>query len=149
MGMPAKSATYASVVGVVLAEERERRVLTQAEAARHAKLTQSTWGRMELGRGCSLENLGKAAKALNIELWQLIKAVDDRAEGLTKTQQVQVVYELPSEEEIKANPDEWVSGNTLRTSSLMGIAAMAGTAAATAAMAGVATYVASLFSKDK
>lgn len=142
MSTPTKSATYASVIGAVLAEERERRVFTQAAVAKIAGLTQSTWGRMELGRACSIENLGKASTALKIELWQLIKAVDDRAKGLQE-HGVQVVFELPSEEEIKANPDEWLTGSMLRTVSLVSLGA-----ASAAAVAGVASYISSIFKSE-
>lgn len=144
MNLPTKSATYASIIGAVLSEERERRVMTQASVASIANLTQSTWGRMELGRACTLENLGKASIALNLKLWELMKAVDDRVEGL-KNQGIQVVYELPSEDEIKANPSEWVVGSTLISKlSLVGLGALSGVA-----LGGVSAYISSVFKNDK
>lgn len=142
MTIPTRSASYASVIGTILSEERERKVFTQAAVAKIAGLTQSTWGRMELGRACTIENLGKAAHALKIELWELLKAVDDRVKGL-EAQNIQVVFELPSEDEVKANPDVWITGSALRTLSIMGLGAASG-----AALAGVASYISSVFKKN-
>lgn len=142
MTLPTRSASYASVIGTVLSEERERKVFTQAAVAKIAGLTQSTWGRMELGRACTIENLGKAAHALNIELWELMRVVDDRVKGL-QAQNIQVVFELPSEDEVKANPEEWITGNTLRTLSILGLGAASGVA-----LAGVTSYITSIFKKD-
>ena len=110
--------------------------------AKVAGLTQSTWGRMELGRACTIENLGKAARALNIELWELMKVVDDRVKGL-ESQEIQVVFELPSEDDIKANPSEWVTGSTLKTLSIIGLGAASGIA-----LAGVTSYISSIFKKN-
>ena len=143
MSLPTRSATYASVIGAVLSEERERRVLTQSAVAAIAGLTQSTWGRMELGRACTLENLGKASIALNIKLWELMKVVDDRVIGLSE-QGIQVVYELPSEEEIKANLDYWVTGSSqISKLSLIGLGVLSG-----AALGGVSSYISSIFKKS-
>lgn len=142
MNLPTRSATYASVIGAVLSEERERKVFTQAAVAKIAGLTQSTWGRMELGRACTIENLGKAARALNIKPWELMKVVDDRVNGL-EAQGIQVVYELPSEEEVKAHPEAWVTGSTLKTLSIIGLGAASGLA-----VAGVASYISSILKKQ-
>ncbi|MFV3329915.1 helix-turn-helix domain-containing protein [Pseudomonas sp. NY15437] len=142
MSLPTRSATYASVIGAVLSEERERRVMTQASVAAIAGLTQSTWGRMELGRACTLENLGKASVALNIKLWELMKVVDDRVAGL-ENQGIQVVYELPTEEELKANQEHWVVGSSqISKLSLVGLGALSGIA-----LGGVSSYIASIFKK--
>lgn len=143
MSLPTRSATYASVIGAVLSEERERRVMTQSSVAAIAGLTQSTWGRMELGRACTLENMGKASLALNIKLWELMKVVDDRV-GSLQEQGIQVVYELPTEEEMKANMDQWVIGSSqISKLSLIGLGGLSG-----AALGGVSSYISSIFKKN-
>lgn len=134
--MEEKKVSYAAVVGAVLSEERERRNVSQLMAANVAGLTQSTWGRMELGRACTLENLAKASKAFHFELWQLLKVVEDRVKSLEE-QGFKVVYELPSESEIKGHQKEWLTSSSLISKmSLIGLGALAG-----AAMMGVAEYI--------
>lgn len=134
--MEEKKVSYAAVVGAVLSEERERRNVSQLMAANVAGLTQSTWGRMELGRACTLENLAKASKAFHFELWQLLKVVEDRVKSLEE-QGFKVVYELPSESEIKERQEEWLTNSSLISKmSLIGLGALAG-----AAMMGVAEYI--------
>jgi transcriptional regulator with XRE-family HTH domain len=142
MNSPAKIATYASVIGVVLGEERERNSMTQAAAARQAGVTQSTWARMELGRACTMENLGKAAAVLNIEIWKLIKAVVDRVIG-REAQGIRVVFEAPNENEVKSAPETWVTGSSLRTLSIIGLGV-----ASSAALSGVRAYIASTLNKQ-
>lgn len=134
--MEEKKVSYAAVVGAVLSEERERRNVSQLMAANVAGLTQSTWGRMELGRACTLENLAKASQAFHFELWQLLKVVEDRVKSLEE-QGFKVVYELPSESEIKGRQEEWLTSSSLISKmSLIGLGALAG-----AAMMGVAEYI--------
>jgi transcriptional regulator with XRE-family HTH domain len=127
---------FASVVGAVIAEERERRGASQLVAAKDAGLAQSTWARMELGRACTLENLAKASALLNIELWELVRFAEERASRL-KGQGIEVVYELPSEEEMKAEAQAWLTGSaTIAGISMLGVAGPIGWAL----MGGVAAF---------
>lgn len=139
-----KKITYSSVVGAVIAEERELREVSQQVAANVAGMTQSTWARLELGRACTLENIIKASKAFRFEPWQLFKVVDDRVKSL-ELQGYEVVPDTPSEEEIKKDADGWMTARNLITNtSLLGLGAVAGAGA----VMGVMPYIERLF-KDK
>ena len=137
-----KKVTYASVVGAVIAEEREMRQVSQHAAAGAAGLTQSTWARMELGRACTLENILKASHAFRFAPWQLFKVVDDRVKSL-QGQGYEVVDEVPSEEKVRKESDEWLTTRSLITNaSLVGLGAVAGAAAVSM---GVMPYIEKLF----
>lgn len=146
-----KKATYSAIIGVVLQEERDVCGVTQASAAIAAGLTQSTWARLENGKACTIENLAKACTAFRLELWQLIKVVDDRVNVL-KAEGIEIVYESPSEIEMK-NSEEWITSNSQL--SKIGLAALAGAAgvaivglfpaASTLAASGIAGYLSKRF----
>ncbi|MGF6936999.1 transcriptional regulator with XRE-family HTH domain [Paraburkholderia sp. UCT70] len=140
-----KRAAYAALVGGVLAEERELRGVSQGAAAGAAGLKQSTWARMEAGRGCTLENLGKACSAFKLEPWKLLKVADDRAEAL-RGQEIEVVFE--SETQTVDTQGAWLTGSELARVSLSALAAKSSLAAlAIAAGAGIAGYIDRLFEK--
>jgi transcriptional regulator with XRE-family HTH domain len=143
-----KKASYLAVIGVVLQEERDVRGVTQAAAATLAGITQSTWARLENGKACTIENLAKACKGFDLELWQLIKVADDRAMALTR-EGVIVVYETPTDADTK-NSDEWIISNSQL--SKIGLAALAGATvvglfpgAAVLAATGITGYLAKAF----
>ena len=135
-----KKVAFAALVGAILSEERERRGTSQATAAKGAGLAQSTWARMELGRACTLENLAKASALFEFQLWQLLRVAEDRAAGL-RNQGIEVVYELPTDDEIKAESDHWLTGSGLISkASLLGLVPMMGGPVGWGLMAGVAAY---------
>lgn len=65
-------------IGQDLATWRKLRRLTAAEVADRAGISESTLGRLENGRGASLENVLRVARALGV-LDQLAAAVDPYA----------------------------------------------------------------------
>ena len=65
-------------IGQDLATWRKLRRLTAAEVADRAGISESTLGRLENGRGASLENVLRVARALGV-LDQLTAAVDPYA----------------------------------------------------------------------
>ena len=145
MNQVTRRVTYASVIGAVIAEERELRGVTQAAIAGAAGMPQSTWGRLELGRACTLENLAKVSKVLKVELWQLIRVADDRVKSL-ESQGLVVVHENPSDEEMQSEPDGWLIGSAvISRASLVGLGAVAGATA----VAGIVDYISKLFGDQK
>lgn len=147
---PEKKVSFAALVGAILSEERERRGDSQATAAKEAGLAQSTWARMELGRACTLENLAKASAHYEFQLWQLLRVAEDRADGL-RNQGIEVVHELPSDDEIKAEADHWLTGSGLISkASLLGLTGLTplGGVFGLGVMAGVAAYNAWKDGKD-
>jgi transcriptional regulator with XRE-family HTH domain len=139
-----KKATYTSVVGGVLAEERELRGVSQGAAAGAAGLTQSTWARLEVGKACTIENLGKACSAFRLDLWQLFKVADDRAQAL-REKGIDVVYDPMADAEGE-KPVSWLSGSELSRISAAALAATSPVAAmAIAAGNGVVGYIDKLF----
>jgi transcriptional regulator with XRE-family HTH domain len=50
---------------------------THAKLARRAKMHHMSVVQIERGRSCSLAVLGRLAKALGVEPWQLLKPSDD------------------------------------------------------------------------
>ena len=97
---------YSSILGSVLQEAREFKGKKQTEVAGAANMTQSTWARIEVGRACTIENLAKASQALDLKLWQIIKAADERAELLEKTKNYQVLYTSPPD---KDDQNGWIT----------------------------------------
>ncbi len=138
-GDSGKKMAFASLVGAILSEERERRGASQATAAKDAGLAQSTWARMELGRACTLENLAKACALFEFQMWQLLRVAEDRADGL-RNQGIEVVYDLPTDDEIKEEDGRWLTGSSLISkASLLALAPMIGPVG-WGVMAGVAAY---------
>lgn len=137
-----KRTTYTAVIGAVLAEERNLRGISQLVAASCAKppLAQSTWARLELGKACNADNLARAAGAFEIEPWQLIKVADDRVKAL-RSQGIEVLFEAPSEEELKTEPEAWLSADAISRLSTIGL----GTGLAIAAVAGIGAYINKVF----
>ncbi|MBN3761134.1 helix-turn-helix domain-containing protein [Burkholderia sp. Ac-20365] len=134
----AKKVAYSAIVGGVLAEERELRSVTQGAAATAAGVTQSTWARLEAGKACTLENLGRACATFGLELWQLFKVVDDRARAL-REQGIEVVYEPMTDTDETVT---WIAGNELSRISTAALAATSPLASvAIAAGNGVVGYI--------
>lgn len=136
-----KKMAFAALVGAILSEERESRGTSQATAAKDAGLAQSTWARMELGRACTLENLAKASALFGFQMWQLLRVAEDRANGL-RNQGIEVVYDLPTDDEMKEEADHWLTGSSIISkASLLALAPMIGPVG-WSVMAGVAAYTA-------
>lgn len=143
-----KKATYAAIIGGVLAEERELRGVTQVAAANSAGLTQSTWARLEVGKACTVENLARACAAFRLQTWQLLKVADDRAAAL-REQGIEVVYE-PAQDNKETTAVSWLTGNELSRLSTAALAATSPAAAlAIAAGNGIAGYISRLLEKRK
>ena len=140
-----KKVTYAAIAGAIIAEERVRNETSQQVVASIAKVTQSTWARIETGRACTLENIVKASMAIGLEPWQLLKVVDDRVKGLL-SQGYEVVVDVPSESEVKADPDSWLTARNIITA--VSIAAIAAPLIP-AALNGVSEYLSSLWKKGE
>lgn len=132
---------YVSLVGVVIAEEREIRGISQIAAANVSGLNQSTWARIESGKAITIENILKVSKVLNFEPWQLFKVVDDRVKALVN-QGVEVVFISPNDEDFKNDPMLITSKEVLKNTSLLGLAGVGGIIAL-----GVTEYISRLVKK--
>jgi len=72
-------------VGRILAMRREELALEQTDIAKNVGVSQSTWSRIERGESAfTVDQLGKAARALGASPGQLLQQADDAAAGLAE-----------------------------------------------------------------
>lgn len=70
--------TYQTVLGRLIAQKRKEKGIDQEELARRVGVSRSTWSRIEAGSSAfSMDQLAKAASALDISLGELMLEVDD------------------------------------------------------------------------
>ncbi len=75
--------TYSAIVGRVLAMQRQKCQLEQANLASALGITQSTWSRIESGESAlTVEQLGLAAGALGTSPAEILRSVDHAVAGL-------------------------------------------------------------------
>ena len=77
--------TYQAILGRLIARKRQERGMDQEEMARRVGVGRSTWSRIEAGSSAlSIDQLAKAASALDISLGDLMLEVDDLVRELRK-----------------------------------------------------------------
>ena len=77
--------TYQTVLGRLIAQKRKERQVDQEEFARLVGISRSTWSRIEAGKSAlNMEQLAKAASALDMPLGELMLEVDDVVRELKK-----------------------------------------------------------------
>ncbi len=77
--------TYPAIVGQILVSYRETSPFEQAQLAQAVELSQSTWSRIERGESAlTVEQLAKAAAALNTTAGEILAEADRAAAGLRK-----------------------------------------------------------------
>ena len=70
--------TYQAVVGRLIAQKRKEKQIDQEEMARRVGVSRSTWSRIEAGSSAlNMDQLAKAASALDLPLGELMMEVDD------------------------------------------------------------------------
>ena len=77
--------TYQAILGRLIARKRQERGMDQEEMARCVGISRSTWSRIEAGTSAlSIDQLAKAASALDVSLGDLMLEVDDLVRELRK-----------------------------------------------------------------
>ena len=70
--------TYQTVLGRLIAQKRKEKEIDQEEMARRVGVSRSTWSRIEAGSSAlNMDQLAKAASALDISLGELMLEVDE------------------------------------------------------------------------
>lgn len=88
--------TYSTIVGQVLAKERKRRGLTQADVAEHVGLSQSSWCNIERGaRPLTVDRLYRVCNTFGLKVSAGIIEVADRVSFLMGDDGFDVVHEVP------------------------------------------------------
>ena len=78
-------ATYAGVLGAVLARQRSARGMTQAQLAEAVGLSQSAWSRVENGSSAATaDQLALAAGVLGVSPGKLVSDADQAAASLSR-----------------------------------------------------------------
>lgn len=79
----APETSYPAILGRIIVQEREKRVLAQSTLAREVGIGQSTWSRIERGESAfTIEQLNFAANALKVSPGYLITKADQAVEAL-------------------------------------------------------------------
>lgn len=77
--------TYQAILGRLIARKRQERGMDQEEMAQRVGVSRSTWSRIEAGSSAlSIDQLAKAANALDVSLGDLMLEVDDLVRELRK-----------------------------------------------------------------
>lgn len=77
--------TYQAILGRLIARKRQERGMDQEEMARHVGVSRSTWSRIEAGSSAlSVDQLAKAASALDVPLGDLMLELDNLVRELRK-----------------------------------------------------------------
>lgn len=107
---PQQQTTYSTLIGWVLAQERGRARLTQAQLAQKMGLPQSSWSRFESGQGVlSIDQLDQAARHLG----STGKAVLEKAEHLRTALANQGVRVEPGSRQPGSDTEKFLWGAAL------------------------------------
>lgn len=88
-------ATYTALVGAVITDLRNQKVISQGDLAKGVGMSQSAWSRIEKGGAVmSVDQLARAAKKLGVLPGEILARADNTARQM-QAQGFEVSYEKP------------------------------------------------------